>query len=336
MKKFFNKYKYYLGAAVSLALLYLAVKDIDLDKFLYYFSFENIDILFYVLFVNLVLRIIISLRWNKLVDIIPGNNFLTTFNFTNIGYFANNFLPARLGDIIKSYLLAKKRNYSKTQVLTSAIIERIFDLMGLSFLFIIAVLRYDIPENILRGGYVFIGVLIILTITLLLMLKKSEYLDSKLENLNKYKVINTIRQKIRSVFFYIRKYLNVKDLAYLVLTTSLIWFLYVFAGFIIIERLNSSLSWDASMLSLIFLGVSFILPSTPGNVGVHQFACVLAFGILGMDKTQAVAFSFYYQIPVIVISVILGFFSIYYEGFSLKGISRVSEEAKSAGLSEAG
>ena len=334
MKKFFNKYKYYLGAVVSFALLYLAVKDIDLDKFLYYFSFENIDILFYVLFVNLVLRIIISLRWNKLVDIIPGNNFLTTFNYTNIGYFANNFLPARLGDIIKSYLLAKKRNYSKTQVLTSVIIERIFDLIGLSFLFIIAVLRYDIPENILRGGYVFIGVLIILTVTLLLMLKKSEYLDSKLLSLKKYKVINTIRQKIQSVFFYIRNYLNVKDLAYLTLTTSLIWFLYVFAGFIIIERLNGSLSWDASMLSLILLGVSFILPSTPGNVGVHQFACVLAFGILGMDKTQAVAFSFYYQIPVIVISVILGFISIYYEGFSLKGISRVSREVKSAGFNE--
>jgi len=334
LKKFFNKYKYYLGAIVSFALLYLAVKDIDLDKFLYYFSFENIDILFYVLFVNLVLRIIISLRWNKLVDIIPGNNFLTTFNYTNIGYFANNFLPARLGDIIKSYLLAKKRNYSKTQVLTSVIIERIFDLIGLSFLFIIAVLRYDIPENILRGGYIFIGVLIILTATFLLMLKKSEYLDSKLKNLNKYKVINTIRQKIQSVFYYIRNYLNVKDFAYLTLTTALIWFLYVFAGFIIIERLNGSLSWDASMLSLILLGVSFILPSTPGNVGVHQFACVLAFGILGMDKTQAVAFSFYYQIPVIIISVILGFISIYYEGFSLKGISRVSREVKSAGFNE--
>jgi len=334
LKKIFNKYKYYLGAVVSFALLYLAVKDIDLDKFLYYFSFENLDILFYVLFVNLVLRIIISLRWNKLVDIIPGNNFLTTFNYTNIGYFANNFLPARLGDIIKSYLLAKKRNYSKTQVLTSVIIERIFDLIGLSFLFIIAVLRYDIPENILRGGYVFIGILIVLTVILLIMLKKSEYLDSKLLSLKKYKVINTIRQKIQSIFFYIRNYLNIKDLAYLTLTTSLIWFLYVFAGFIIIERLNGSLSWDASMLSLILLGVSFILPSTPGNVGVHQFACVLAFGILGMDKTQAVAFSFYYQIPVIIISVILGFISIYYEGFSLKGISRVSKEVKSAGFNE--
>jgi len=336
MKNFLNKYKFYIGALVSLVLLYLALRGIDTNKLIYYFRLENLDILLLVIAVNIVLRIIIALRWHKLVDIIPGNNFRTTFNFTNIGYFANNFLPARLGDIIKSYLLAKKMDYSKTQVLTSAIIERIFDLIGLSFLFVIAVLRYDIPEDILRGGYIFIGILIIATTVLLLLFRKREYIDLKLEQVSKYKLVNKIRGKINSIFYYLRNYLNIKDVVYLLLSTGLIWFLYVFAGFIIVERLNGYLSWDASMLSLIFLGVSFILPSTPGNVGVHQFACVLAFGILGLDKTQAVAFSFYYQIPVIVISVILGFISIYYEGFSLKGISRVSKEAKSAGLDEVG
>jgi glycosyltransferase 2 family protein len=336
MKNFLNKYKFYIGALFSLVLLYLALRGIDTDKLIYYFRPENLDILLLVIAVNIVLRIIIALRWHKLVDIIPGNNFRTTFNFTNIGYFANNFLPARLGDIIKSYLLAKKMEYSKTQVLTSAIIERIFDLIGLSLLFVIAVLRYDIPEDILRGGYIFIGILIIATSVLLLLFRKREFIDLKLEQVSKYKLVNKIRGKINSIFYYLRNYLNIKDVVYLLFTTGLIWFLYVFAGFIIVERLNGFLSWDASMLSLIFLGVSFILPSTPGNVGVHQFACVLAFGILGLDKTQAVAFSFYYQIPVIVISVILGFISIYYEGFSVRGISRVSKEAKTAGLDEVG
>lgn len=336
MKNFLNKYKYYLGAAVSIGLLYLALRGIDPDKLLYYFSVDNLDIVIYVFIVNFILRIIIALRWNKLLEIFPANKFVTTFHYTNIGYFANNFLPARLGDVIKSYLLAKKQNYNKTLVFTSAVIERIFDLMGLSALFIIAVFRYDIPENILKGGAIFTGVLIIATLIVLLMIKKKDSIDSKLERVSKYKVINFIKNKIASVLSYIRNYLNIKDLTYLVATTALIWFFYVFAGFIIVERLNGYLSWDASMLSLILLGVSFILPSTPGNVGVHQFACVVAFGIIGLDKTQAVAFSFYYQIPVIVISVILGFISISYEGFSLKGISRVSKEAKSAGLDEVG
>jgi uncharacterized protein (TIRG00374 family) len=336
MKNFFDKYKYYLGAAFSIALLYLAVKDIDLDKLLYYFSSENLDILFYVFFVNIILRLVIALRWNKLLDIFPGNKFTTTFHYTNIGYFANNVLPARLGDFIKSYLLAKKQHYNLTQVLTSSIIERIFDLIGLSVLFLIAIFRYDIPENILKGGAVFIGILFIATIVVLVMLKKKDTIDLKLERVSKYKVVRFIRSKIESVFIYLKSYLNVKDLIYLFATTAFIWFFYVFAGFLIIDRLSGYLSWDASMLSLILLGVSFILPSTPGNVGVHQFACVVAFGILSMDKTQAVAFSFFYQIPVIIISIVFGFISIYYEGFSLKGISRVSKEAKSEGINEVG
>lgn len=334
MKRFFNKNKFYIGAIISVALLYLAIKDIDLDKFLHYFTFDNIDILLYVIVVNVVLRIIIALRWNKLLDIFPANNFVTTFHYTNIGYFANNFLPARLGDIIKSYLLAEKKNYSKTKVLTSAIIERILDLIGLSVLFIIALLRYDIPENILIGGAIFISILFIVSLIVLLMFKKKDFIDLKLESISKFKTVNFIRNKIRSVFHYLQNYLKIRQLLYLMTTTALVWFLYVFAGFIIIERLSNYLSWDASILSLIFLGVSFILPSTPGNIGVHQFACVLAFGILGMDKTQAVAFSFYYQIPVMVISVILGFVSIYFEGFSVKGISRITNEAKSEGLNE--
>jgi len=336
MKNFLDKYKYYLGATFSVALLYLAVKDIDLDKLLYYFGYDNIDILFYVFLVNIILRLVIALRWNKLLEIFPGNKFVTTFHYTNIGYFANNVLPARLGDFMKSYLLAKKQHYNLTQVITSSIIERIFDLIGLSVLFLIAIFRYDIPENILKGGAIFIGVLFIAALVVLVMLKKKDTIDLKLERLSKYKIINFFRSKIESVFNYLKSYLNIKDMIFLIATTAFIWFFYVFAGFLIIERLSGELSWDASMLSLILLGVSFILPSTPGNVGVHQFACVVAFGILGLDKTQAVAFSFYYQIPVIIISIILGFISIYYEGFSLKGISRVSKEAKSKGLNEVG
>ena len=131
MKNFLDKYKYYLGAVVSIALLYLAVRDINIQELLNYFTVENLDMVFYVFIINIILRIVIALRWNKLLDIFKSNKFVTTFNYTNIGYFANNVLPARLGDIIKSYLLAKKQNYNKTLVFTSAVIERIFDRLGI-------------------------------------------------------------------------------------------------------------------------------------------------------------------------------------------------------------
>ena len=105
MKKNFSINKCYLGTIIPTSLVYLGLKNVDLDKFLHCFTFENIDILFYVLIVNLILRIVIALRWNQLLAIFPANNFVTTFHYTDIGYFVNNFLSALLGDIIKSYLL---------------------------------------------------------------------------------------------------------------------------------------------------------------------------------------------------------------------------------------
>src|SRR5574338_995690 len=177
MKNFFNRYKYIIGIIVSIVFLYLALMDVDYQKLLVYFGSENIDMVLYVFIVNIVLRFIIALRWHKMLDIFPSNNFTTTFHYTNIGYFANNFLPARLGDIIKSYLLAKKYSYNKTQVFTSAVIERVFDLLGISVLFIIAVLRYEIPEDILNSGLIFIGILFAASVVVILILKKSDSID---------------------------------------------------------------------------------------------------------------------------------------------------------------
>src|SRR5574338_505104 len=187
MKNFFSRYKYIIGIIVSIVFLYLALKDINFSELMVYFGSENIDMVLYVFLVNIVVRFIIALRWYKMLDIFPSNSFTTTFHYTNIGYFANNFLPARLGDIIKSYLLAKKNNYNKTQVFTSAVIERIFDLLGLSVLFIIAVLRYEIPKDILNGGLIFIGVLFAASIAVIILLKKSNSIDLKLERNSKYK-----------------------------------------------------------------------------------------------------------------------------------------------------
>jgi len=320
--------------AVSLGFLYLAIKDIDLEKFLFYFKFKNLDILFYVFFINIILRLIITLRWSKLLYIFQKNDYITTFYYTNIGYFANNVLPARLGDILKSYLLAKKKGYKIIQVMTSVVVERVFDLIGLFFIFIFAFLSYDLPNNIVNGGFYFFGSIMIISLITLLIIRKKDFIDFRLERISNNRIINLLKNKIDSVFIYLQNFINFKDFIYLILNTILIWFFYVFTGYLIIERLSGYQSWDASILSILLTGISFILPSAPGNIGIHQFACVVAFGILGLDKTLAVAFSFYFQVPVIFLSIFLGLFSIYYEGFSLKYIYIASQEAKSESLNE--
>ncbi|MDP2364677.1 MAG: hypothetical protein Q8M94_13020, partial [Ignavibacteria bacterium] len=68
MKTFLSRYKYILGIIVSISFLYLALKDIDYAKLLVYFGSENIDMVIYIFIVNIFLRIIIALRWHKMLD----------------------------------------------------------------------------------------------------------------------------------------------------------------------------------------------------------------------------------------------------------------------------
>lgn len=54
-----------------------------------------------------------------------------------IGYTANNLLPMRLGELVRSYYLARQENFSASSALGSVAVERVFD--GLTLIALVAV-----------------------------------------------------------------------------------------------------------------------------------------------------------------------------------------------------
>ena len=51
-----------------------------------------------------------------------------------IGYFANNILFFRVGELLRSYVLGKKQNISKSYVFGTVIFERFLDMVILFFI----------------------------------------------------------------------------------------------------------------------------------------------------------------------------------------------------------
>ena len=50
-----------------------------------------------------------------------------------LGFFMNNVLPARIGELVRSHALSKKINSSKSHVLATIAAERLADGMSISF-----------------------------------------------------------------------------------------------------------------------------------------------------------------------------------------------------------
>ena len=65
-----------------------------------------------------------------------------------VGYTANNLLPMRLGELVRSYHLARQENFSASSALGSVAVERVFD--GLT---LVAVIAVTAPWLLLMGQF---------------------------------------------------------------------------------------------------------------------------------------------------------------------------------------
>src|SRR5499427_2882975 len=75
-------------------------------------------------FVNLVIR---SLRWQYLLEPLGHASFGNSFRATAVGFAASSVLPARAGEVIRPYFLARHESLSATGAFSTILVERVLD-----------------------------------------------------------------------------------------------------------------------------------------------------------------------------------------------------------------
>ena len=110
---------------MALLLLLLYQADIsDLKNALrnanYYLLAPSIVVYFFAVFFR-------AIRWRYLLS--PMGQFPVgrLYSVVVIGYMANNLLPVRLGELVRSYYLARRENVSASSALATIAVERVYD-----------------------------------------------------------------------------------------------------------------------------------------------------------------------------------------------------------------
>ena len=121
------KWKFWLGGAVSVALLLLLLYQADISDLKnalrnanYYLLAPSIVVYFFAVFFR-------ASRWRYLLS--PMGQFPVSrlYSVVVIGYMANNLLPVRLGELVRSYYLARRENVSASSALATIAVERVYD-----------------------------------------------------------------------------------------------------------------------------------------------------------------------------------------------------------------
>ncbi len=88
-------------------------------------------------------------RWQSLLAPIGRTHFGNAFRTTVIGFAASFFLPARAGEVIRPYLLAKKEGLNPAAAFATIILERLLDTATVLLLF--ALFVFTVADGVLTA-----------------------------------------------------------------------------------------------------------------------------------------------------------------------------------------
>src|SRR5262245_59538059 len=78
------------------------------------------------MFLNLAIR---ALRWRFLLEPLGDAGFGNAFRATAVGFAASSLLPARAGELVRPYFLARHEGMSTSGAFATIILERLLDLL---------------------------------------------------------------------------------------------------------------------------------------------------------------------------------------------------------------
>jgi uncharacterized protein (TIRG00374 family) len=115
--------------ALAVALLVLFLYRVDLRGVARQMVHANVWWLAFSLLTTVVNLAIRSWRWQYLLEPIGRPRFGQSFRATAVGFAASTVLPARAGEVIRPYFLARQAQMSATGAFATIILERVLDMV---------------------------------------------------------------------------------------------------------------------------------------------------------------------------------------------------------------
>ena len=144
-----SKNKLFINSIISVIVVCICL-FIFIKNSMRVFNFESLltsisQQWIYLLLASLLLIISVyfrALRWKYLFASNISYSIKDLFSAQFIGYFINNIFPIRIGDFVKSYIVAKKTENKTSYILGSIIMERVLDTFMLCIFSIITIWYY--------------------------------------------------------------------------------------------------------------------------------------------------------------------------------------------------
>ena len=225
-------------------------------------------------FVTFFLR---SLRWKILLDSPKDLKLQKYISTTHVGYFLNNILPFRAGDLARAKLLSNNSTKIKFSFLVGSLVaEKIIDLWIVG-LFSIFIILFGF-KNVL-GLEFSIGILLLYIITSFIIFGNNS-------------LANKMQKQFSITKNFIDGYLLVsKNKIKLGSISILLWCSFVAYMYTLLKSVNIDLSLQQYIGITVIASIVTSLPIAPAAIGTYHLAVIYFLTLYGIeiDKSQTAA-----------------------------------------------
>ncbi|HSL27747.1 MAG TPA: lysylphosphatidylglycerol synthase transmembrane domain-containing protein [Anaerolineales bacterium] len=308
------------GAVISLLLIAAILYFVDLGAMMDAIRNANYALLGVALAIGFLWMAVRAQVWRTLLR--NRASYTDVFFTVGEGYLLNNFLPFRLGEIGRAFLLSRKSDMSFMEILPTIVIERAMDL-GFSAIILLAAIPFVVGAEGAEQIGIVVGIVILIAFVILYLLARyNQWALDLFHRLSaRWPTLQRTGGSFLEAFFLglgVLKdgWLFVRFLFWMTLN----WGIAIVSYYLIIRAFfpEAQLVWGMFGLG----GAAFggAIPSLPGAVGTFEGAFGGAITLLTGDESTALAVALTGRFYNYLNSGVIGGIGLLREGQTLSGV----------------
>ena len=283
-----------LAVAVLLAavLLYYSLRGIEWREVGRIVARADLRLLALTALIGTTTLFLRACRWRILLNAEGSVSVPAAFWATAAGLFGNNFLPARAGELIRTYMIKSQSDLGTAYVLATAVSERIADAIVLVVISAIVLLALPSPPGWLASAATPFAILGLLGATAIAVLPflgsvgRTAIERMPLPGPLQARLVTAMGRALDGM----RAFHDARRLAGFLALAVVIWGLDAMGTVIGGAALGLRIPPSVAFLLITGTSLGSALPSTPGYVGIYQFVAVSVLTPFGFSRADAIAY----------------------------------------------
>ena len=331
--------KLLLGIGLGIVLIYFSVRGIDFNETLTHLKKIHLGYAGLSLFFIILMQALRSYRWGVILQPMEKISQFTLFAVTSVGFLAIAAIPARIGELARPYLIAKKSSIKMSSALGTIIVERVLDSLAVLTMTFAVLILQDLPSWMIKSGILFFIVTMLVIACMIGLILRRERAIKIIDRILR-RLPGKPTQKVNHVIHHFidgfQVITDVKRLLYLLLLSAVVWLVDVAAIYTLLLAFSFNLPVLAAFVVMVILIAGIAIPTAPGFIGNWHYACILGLSLFGIAKPEGFSFALVYHFLSMIIVIILGVLFLPFNKLSISDMTKQMAEDQGSRLNDQG